>query len=114
MLKLNASYSKKVPADTEYSSQSYHGSVEVELPDGLTPEQFYAAILAIFSRSFDMTAEATPGGTISPAGTTRARYSTSLTYVITPDPGYEIRDTISQLEKLLKAYKDGSLVEKGV
>ena len=26
MLKLNASYSKKVPADTEYSSQSYHAS----------------------------------------------------------------------------------------
>ncbi len=28
MLKLNASYSKKVPADTEYSSQSFHASVE--------------------------------------------------------------------------------------
>ncbi len=40
MLKLNASYSKKVPADTEYSSQSYHASVEVELPDGLTPAIF--------------------------------------------------------------------------
>ena len=35
MLKLNASYSKKVPADAEYSSQSFHASVEVELPDGL-------------------------------------------------------------------------------
>ena len=35
MLKLNASYSKKVPAGEEYSSQSYHASVEVELPDGL-------------------------------------------------------------------------------
>ena len=31
--------SKKVPADTEYSSQSYHASVEVELPDGLTPDR---------------------------------------------------------------------------
>ena len=37
MLKLNASYSKKVPADGEYTSQSYHASVEVELPDGLVP-----------------------------------------------------------------------------
>ena len=36
MLKLNASYSKKVPAGEEYSSQSYHTSVEVELPDGLS------------------------------------------------------------------------------
>ena len=44
MLKLNASYSKKVPADTEYSSQSYHASVEVELPDGLTPEQLNTKI----------------------------------------------------------------------
>ena len=33
MLKLNASYSKKVPADGEYTSQSYHASIEVELPD---------------------------------------------------------------------------------
>ena len=32
MLKLNASYSKKVPAETEYSSQSYHASIEVEIP----------------------------------------------------------------------------------
>jgi len=40
MLRLNASYSKKVPVEgQEYSSQSYHASVEVEIPDGLTPEQ---------------------------------------------------------------------------
>ena len=38
MLKLNASYSKKVPADGEYTSQSYHASIEVELPDGLSAE----------------------------------------------------------------------------
>ena len=49
MLKLTASYSKKVPADTEYSSQSYHASVEVELPDGLTPEQLDAKIRETFA-----------------------------------------------------------------
>ena len=49
MLKLNASYSKKVPADTEYSSQSYHASIEVELPDGLTPEQLDAKIHETFA-----------------------------------------------------------------
>ena len=49
MLKLNASYSKKVPADTEYSSQSYHASVEVELPDGLTPEQLNSKIRETFA-----------------------------------------------------------------
>ena len=48
MLKLNASYSKKVPADTEYSSQSFHASVEVELPDGLTLDQLNAKIHETF------------------------------------------------------------------
>ena len=36
MLKLNASYSKKVPAEQEYSSQSYHAALEVELGTNLT------------------------------------------------------------------------------
>jgi hypothetical protein len=40
MLKLTASYSKKVPVQgQDYSSQSYHAAVEVEIPDGLTSEQ---------------------------------------------------------------------------
>ena len=48
MLKLNASYSKKVPAEGEYTSQSYHASVEVELPDGLTQEQLQSRIHETF------------------------------------------------------------------
>jgi len=48
MLKLNASYSKKVPADTEYSSQSYHASIECELPDGLTQQQLQERIHSTF------------------------------------------------------------------
>ena len=48
MLKLNASYSKKVPAGEEYSSQSFHASVEVELPDGLTQEQLQSRIHETF------------------------------------------------------------------
>ena len=39
MLKLNASYSKKVPAEQEYSSKSYHASIECELPSGQTAAQ---------------------------------------------------------------------------
>ena len=50
MLKLNASYSKKVPAEGEYSSQSYHASIEVELPDGLTKDQLQNRI----HETFDM------------------------------------------------------------
>ena len=48
MLKLNASYSKKIPADSQYSSQSFHASVEVELPDGLTQDQLNAKIHETF------------------------------------------------------------------
>ena len=76
MLKLNASYSKKIPADTEYSSQSFHASVEVELPDGLTQEQLNAKI----HETFDLVREsveaelhgnaqqATPGNPASQPG----------------------------------------------
>jgi hypothetical protein len=36
MLKLTASYGKKLPVEgLDYSSHNYHASVEVELPDGL-------------------------------------------------------------------------------
>ena len=48
MLKLSASYSKKVPADGEYTSQSYHASIEVELPDGLSAEQLNGKIHETF------------------------------------------------------------------
>ncbi len=50
MLKLTASYSKKVPvAGQDYSSQSYHASVEVEIPDGLNQEQLDARIHDTFA-----------------------------------------------------------------
>jgi hypothetical protein len=40
MLKLNASYSKKIPVSgEEFSSQAYYAAIEVELPDGLSPDQ---------------------------------------------------------------------------
>ena len=49
MLKLHAAYSKKVPAEGEYTSQSYHASIEVELPDGLSQEQLNDKIHATFA-----------------------------------------------------------------
>lgn len=48
MLKLNASFSKKVPAETEYSSQSYHAQIEIELPDGLTQQQLREKVHGVF------------------------------------------------------------------
>ena len=49
MLKLNASYSKKVPAEGEYSSQQYHCQIEVELPDGLTSQQLQEKVHGVFA-----------------------------------------------------------------
>ena len=50
MLKLNASYSKKVPVEgQEFSSQSYHAAVEVEIPDGLGEDQLRQRIHDTFA-----------------------------------------------------------------
>ncbi|HCE42900.1 MAG TPA: hypothetical protein DET40_05080 [Lentisphaeria bacterium] len=48
MLKLNASYQKKVPAEQEYSSKCFHASIEVELPDGLNEDQLKQRIHSTF------------------------------------------------------------------
>ena len=44
MIKLNASYSKKVPAELEYSSKSFLACIEVELPTGVTAKELQAKI----------------------------------------------------------------------
>jgi len=50
MLKLTASYSKKVPvAGADFSSQSFHAAVEVEIPDGLNQEQLQGRIHQTFA-----------------------------------------------------------------
>ena len=49
MLKLNSSYSKKVPVEgQDFSSQSYHASVEMELSDALEPRQIQERIHETF------------------------------------------------------------------
>lgn len=48
MLKLNASYSKKVPAEQEYSSKSFMACVELELPSGATPAELQQQIHETF------------------------------------------------------------------
>ena len=38
MIKLHASYSKKIPAETNYSSKSFHASLEVEVADEIAKD----------------------------------------------------------------------------
>ena len=50
MLKLNASFSKKIPVPgEEFSSQSFHASIETECADALTPEQLQSRIHDTFA-----------------------------------------------------------------
>jgi hypothetical protein len=95
MLKLNASYSKKVPADTEYSSQSYHASVEVELPDGLTPEQLNSKIHETFALVRD-SVEAELHGNTAPQPAQIPQTSNmqpQSSYDTTPKPAYGKKPT---------------------
>lgn len=49
MLKLNAAFSKKIPVPGEdFSSQSFHASIECECADALTAEQLQEKIHATF------------------------------------------------------------------
>ena len=68
MLKLNASYSKKVPAEGEYTSQSYHASIEVELPDGLSAEQLNGKIHETFEMVRSSVEAELHGNTVNPQG----------------------------------------------
>ena len=44
MIKLNASYSKKVPAEQDYSSKSFLACIEVELPANATTQELRTQI----------------------------------------------------------------------
>ena len=48
MLKMQASFQKKVPAESNFSSQSYHCTIEVELPDGLSHQQLQEKAHGVF------------------------------------------------------------------
>jgi len=69
MIKLNTSYSKKIPVEgQDFSSQSFHASVELELSDNLTPEQIQGRIhdtAGLLRRSVDD--ELSGGASAAPA-----------------------------------------------
>jgi hypothetical protein len=64
MIKLNASYSKKVPADQDYSSKSFLACVEVELPTGASAKELQQKIHETF-RLVEESVEAEIAGTVN-------------------------------------------------
>lgn len=53
MIKINASFSKKIPGSEPYSSDAVHLGVEVELPDPVLTDQreFSAAVRRLFAQA---------------------------------------------------------------
>lgn len=51
MIKIVASYGLKIPADEQYSSESFHATTEVELADSLvnSPEKLKAALRSLWA-----------------------------------------------------------------
>lgn len=70
MLKLNASFSKKVPAEQEYSSKSYHASLECEIPSGQTAAQLKQKIHDTF-KLVEASVEAEIAGDVAARKTTQ-------------------------------------------
>jgi hypothetical protein len=104
MLKLNASYSKKVPAEEEYSSKSFHASVEVELPTGLNAAELQQKIHDTFElvRS---SVEAEIRGSGAPAATSSASSQASAPSSA-PATGREpVKATNKQIQYILSLAK---------
>ena len=57
-------------------------------------DDWYWALVMLYSQKFDITASADEGGVITPAGVTKVQYSKSITYTITPAAGYAIKSVL--------------------
>ena len=81
-------------------------------PDEPEPDESdddFIWLLPILNQTFDVTASATDGGSISPAGTTEVRYDGSVSYTLTPDDGYMLADFIVDGESRIdEVSADGS------
>ena len=99
----------KIPGDIEYPAVSKTadglpfyvtglspvtiGWKEVEQEDDFNYDWWYM-LMMLYNQEFDITASATEGGEITPAGTTKVKYSKDQIYTITPNEGYMIEDVI--------------------
>ena len=63
-------------------------------------DMWHWTLMMLYNQQFDITATATDGGTITPAGISMVKYSKNLIYTITPDDGYAIADVIVDSESI--------------
>ncbi len=67
---------------------------------GFDYDMWYWTLMMLYNQQFDITATATDGGVITPAGVSKVKYSNDLTYTIMPDDGYVIADVIVDGESI--------------
>ena len=101
MLKLNASFSKKVPAEQEYSSKGYSATIEVELPEGLSQEQLKDRIHNTF-KLVETSVEAELNGTITdPPSVNSNRPNTNLQSNVSSGKNQNSKQATSKQVKFL-------------
>lgn len=61
---------------------------------GLDDTLWLLVLMRLYNQEFDSIADASEGGTITPAGITKVKYSRDQAYCITPNEGYMIQDVI--------------------
>ncbi len=89
-------YQTKEPTEDEEGEERRDCSrcdyFETNVLDALgTPfmDEWYWTMMMVHNQKFEIEADA-DGGEISPAGVSKVKFGTSITYTITPDEGYEI------------------------
>ncbi len=65
-----------------------------------TDDYWLMMLLMLMNQRYDVTATATDGGAITPAGVTEVKYNQDITYTITPADGYTIADVIVDGESI--------------
>ena len=101
MLKLNASYSKKVPSDEPFSSQSYLACIEIELPTGQTTQELQNKIHDTFSLVKQAVEDEIAGATSQGASNKQTRPDTP-----SRAPVQDQTATNKQIQFLLKLGKE--------
>jgi len=63
-------------------------------------DRFYAQLIMLHNKKYDIKASAGVGGTITPDGVSKVKFQRSITYTITPDAGYVIKAVIVDGENI--------------
>jgi len=69
---------------------TYYDNAIIRIVPPVEYDLWHQSLMMLFNQEFAVTASATAGGTITPAGSTKVKYDRNITYTITPEDGYEI------------------------